>query len=61
MDAPDRPGGRQVSFKIARQATIATDPGELGKTSKPLASWRFTISSFHVPVRQTTSAILLPA
>src|SRR5262249_20381156 len=33
----------------------------LGKTSKPAAWDRFTISNFHAPVRHTTSAILSPA
>jgi hypothetical protein len=33
----------------------------LGRTLKPAASDRFTISSVHAPVRQTTSAIFCPA
>jgi hypothetical protein len=41
-------------------AKVRSTIQHLGRTSKPAASDRFTISNFHVPVRETTRAILSP-
>jgi hypothetical protein len=43
------------------QANVLSTIHLFGRTSKPAASDRFTICSFHAPVRQTTSAIFSPA
>ncbi len=53
--------GSRLSMMRLIQANVLSTIHLLDKTSKPMASGRFTISSFHVPVRHTTSAIFSPA
>ena len=67
-EADEGGDGHGVTLEVASQTAIATDPAKvlstihlLGKTAKPETLDRFTISSFHAPVRQTTSAIFSPA